>query len=102
MNLQEMESIAQAFKDRVKGREELLYTMPNISFREGIVNGGLCIFDGPGDKAEKVASLLLEGNGEIFLARLYIGLNSYEFIDNPQLCIELINRFVNTPLNQIG
>jgi len=97
MNLDQITSIFLAFNGKVEGREELLYTHPVINGRDGVKHGALSIFDGTGDNAQKIASLGYEGNGEVFQATLNIGWNEFKFIENPELCIELINRFVQIP-----
>jgi hypothetical protein len=102
MNLEQITSIVEAFKARVGTQTELLYDHPIIGGRiQGLKYGGISIFDGPDGDAQKVASLGYEGNGEVFQATLNIGWNEYKFIENPELCIELIKRYVIIPQKQI-
>lgn len=98
MNLEQITSIVEAFKQKVGERVELLYVHPVIGgMIQGVKHGALSIFDGPDGDAQKIASLGYEGNGEVFQATLNIGWNEFKFIENPELCIELINRLVQIP-----
>ena len=102
MNLEQITAIVEAFKARVGTQTELLYDHPIIGGTiPGVKYGGISIFDGPDMKSQKIASLGYEGNGEVFQATLNIGWNEYKFIENPELCIELINRFVQVPQKPI-
>jgi hypothetical protein len=102
MNLEQITAIFEAFKARVGTQTELLYDHPIIGGTiPGVKHGALSIFDGTDGDAQKIASLGYEGNGEVFQATLIIGWNEYKFIENPELCIELINRFVQVPQKQI-
>jgi hypothetical protein len=103
MNLEQITAIVEAFKSRVGTQTELLYNSPIIRgiIGERGINVSYSIFDGPDMKANKIASLYYEGNGELFHATLIIGWNEYSFVENSELCIELINRFVNVPKKEI-
>jgi len=102
MNLEQITSIVEAFKSKVGTQKELLYDHPIIGGRiPGIKYAGISIFDGPDGDSQKIASLMYEGNGDVFQATLIIGWNEYKFIENPELCIELIKRYVIIPQKQI-
>lgn len=94
MELQHLTSIVEAFKSKVGNESDLLYDHPVISGNYGVRHGGLTIFDGAGPDASKIASLRYDGNGKIFTATLIVGLDEYSFVENYQLCLELIDRLV--------
>jgi hypothetical protein len=101
MNLEQVTAIIEAFKARVGEQLELLYVHPVIGGTiPGVKHGALSIFDGPDGDSQKIASLGYEGNGEVFQATLIIGWNEFKFIETPELCVEMINRFVVVPQKQ--
>lgn len=103
MNLNDMQSIVDAFKAKAKDRPELLYDHGVISDNRNaeligeVRHGGLSIFDGEDDSSQKVASIHYQGNGEVFCVTLHIGMNEFQFVENPSLCVELIERLVKIP-----
>lgn len=107
MNFEELSSIVDAFRQKASDYPDYLMEHGVISdnrHRESIGevrHAGLSIFDGAEGDSQKVASLHFQGNGKIFLATLYVGDNEFKFMDNPSLCIELIERFVKIPQKTI-
>lgn len=77
-----------------KAPKEYYLTVPNITLH-GMIHGGERLFDGVSDKSMMIASIGIKAiDGDRTSVTLYIGFNSYEFIDSPELCKELIERFV--------
>lgn len=69
----------------------------------GLSHGGYSIFDGEQDDSKKIASIAIKSNlvDDISSVTLYIGNNQYEFIDNPEFCKEVMDRFVKKPEKKI-
>ena len=92
MTIQEVTQIVDLFKSKAPAP----YYLESPKLNMGCMKySGISLFTGSGDKDEKVASLDIRGiDGEICTVYLLIGWNRYEFMENPDLCLELIDRFV--------
>jgi hypothetical protein len=91
MDLQEASEIRELFLS--KAPKGYYLTSPNITYN-GIIHGGEKLFDGESGNATMVASLLIKAiDGGKVSVTLFQGDNSYEFLDSPELCKELIQRF---------
>ncbi len=100
MTYEEVEQIRKVFLSKAPERYYLHH--PTISDRQGLKHGGVSLFSGTTDHSEKVASLQIKAfTGERMSATLIIGWNSYEFLEEPGLCLELIDRFVPTFQQQL-
>lgn len=92
MTLQEVEEIRACFHS--KAPKEYYMNAANIECN-GVKYGGAHLFDGLFDNSKKLASLQVKAiDSENMSVTLFIGWNMYEFIELPNLCVELINRFV--------
>jgi hypothetical protein len=100
MTFQEVEQIRNAFLSKAPDSYYLHH--PNLDIR-GFKYGGVSLFNGSTDHSEKVASFSVKAvDGQRMSVTLIIEWNSYEFIDEPELCIELIERFVPSFREQLA
>jgi hypothetical protein len=101
MTFQEVEQIRNAFLSKAPDRYYLHH--PTISDRQGLKHGGVSLFNGSTDHSEKVASFSVKAvDGQRMSVTLIIEWNSYEFMEEHELCIELIERFVPSFREQLA
>jgi hypothetical protein len=99
MNIQEVENIRKAFLS--KAPERYYYHQPNMTHR-GLKYAGIFLFDGASDSSKKVASFSVKAHdSESMMITIGIGWNTFEFLENPTLCLEIIKRFIPTFTEQL-
>lgn len=92
MTIQEVNQIVELFKSKAPAPYYL--ESPKLEMH-GIKYSGISLFTSSGDNAKPVASLDIRViDGERCSVHLLIGWNRHEFMENPDLCLELINRFI--------
>ena len=105
MTIQEAEEIKQLFLS--KAPESHYYIPPIFNPYNGVVNYSAGLFTGYEDTSIKIAGLSIstmigpQSNGEI-VVELFIHDNSYRFLHNPELCKEIIERFIPIQNARLG
>ena len=105
MTLQEAEEIKQLFLSMAP--ESHYYIHPIFKDSNGIVKYSASLFTGPENSSMKIAVLSIStligshSNDEV-IVELFIGDNSYRFLHNPELCKEIIKRFVPIKKVELG
>lgn len=92
MNIQEAEEVLEIFYK--KAPKEFFLDFPKIKHKN-VMHGGSRLFNGPHGEAQTVANLLIKAiDSDNVSLSLEIGPNVYTFLNNQDLCIELIQRCV--------
>ena len=99
MELSQAESLYNIFKSKAP---EAYFIDAKPLVMGSVTHKSVSLFDGIEGDAKKVASLGIKaisipGDTTGCIVTLYVGNNEFEFVDNPELCEELINRFVKLP-----